>query len=755
MADASELVMLLDADLTLRYVNRLDPEQDDPIGHSLLDYTPEAYHQTLREAVADALDSGHPCYFELEVDAPDNETSWYMGWVVELPERSRERLAIIAENVTDRYRTQRALAAEQDLFRSLVDNAPDHVMIVDREHRVQFVNRVVSGWSPDQVMGVAAGDLVPPQFRDTVQDALERVFQTGESVSYETQAVVADDLRWFMVRVGPVRSGDRIDRVSLISTDVTEQKQRADALEQERRRLVQSEERFRTLVEHAPEAVVILDADTGRYVEANENACRLFGMTRATVLASGPLPLSPSRQQDGALSSEVASARVAEAMAGEQPVFEWLHHDADGGEILCEVRLVLLPYAERRLLRGSIMDIGERKRQEAEREQLTAELAQAQKLQAIGQLTGGIAHDFNNLLTVIMSSVEMIGLAPDCTPGIRNHASQALAAAERAAALTQRLLAFARRQPLRPRVVDVNELIRGTEALLRRTLDESIEIFIRLSAGLWPCEIDPTQLENVILNLAINARDAMPGGGRLTIATSNTHLAQRATEYEGDAAPGDYVTLSVSDDGTGMSEAVLSKVFEPFFTTKHTGQGSGLGLSMVYGFVKQSHGHVRIDSTPGQGTRVRVLLPRSAARPDPDPASAAGEESAAGDGQRILVVEDEDAVRALVVKSLQSLGYRTLEAADAAAAADLLQGGDLVDLLLTDVVLPGGQNGPDLARWVRARNPALPVLFMSGYAANAMSPDERADLALLEKPFTRQELARAVAQALHRSDTPF
>jgi PAS domain S-box-containing protein len=516
----------------------------------------------------------------------------------------------------------------------------------------------------------------------------------------------------------------------------------------------QSEARFRLLVEHAPEAIVILDVTTGKFVEVNEKAVELFGLSRERLMQLGPMELSPPTQPDGSNSAERAGPLIAKALSGESQLFEWQHLDGSGAPLECEVRLLYLPHPEQRWVRGSILHIADRKRAERENERLSAQLAQAQKTQAIGQLTGGVAHDFNNLLTVISGSLEMMELEAEGNARLRDFGEAALDACHRAAALTQRLLAFSRQQPLRPASVDVEHLLRGMEGLLGRTLGEMIRLEVLPTPGLWSCEVDPAQLESAILNLSINARDAMPTGGRLLIEASNIALDAPAVRAIEDLTPGDYILVCVSDDGSGIEPALLGKVFDPFFTTKDVGKGSGLGLSMVYGFAKQSRGHVRIYSELGHGTSVKLFLPRSSEPSDPVAAREQTRGGPRGNQELVLVVEDDPGLRALVVELLRRLGYRTLAAGEAAAALRLLAQTAEVSLLLADMVLPGGMNGADLARRAKTLCPGLPVLFMSGYTENAVIHNGRLDVGvqLLEKPFTSSALASAVHQALVRAN---
>nr|WP_294513258.1 ATP-binding protein [uncultured Rhodopila sp.] len=458
------------------------------------------------------------------------------------------------------------------------------------------------------------------------------------------------------------------------------------------------------------------------------------------------------------------------ARAGEEARLEGLDAGADdylvkpfsARELLARVRsnldLARLRRAARDALRQANELLEQRVAEEvARRAQAEESLRQSQKMEAIGHLTGGVAHDFNNLLTVIGGGVETLQrlLAASPPPGddtkIKRALSMIAQGAERAATLTHRLLAFARRQTLDPKPLDANKLVAGMSELLRRTLGESVALETVLAGGLWRTIADANQLENVLLNLAVNARDAMPQGGRLTIETANTYLDDAyAAEHE-DVDPGQYVMVAVSDTGIGMDRDTLSRVFEPFFTTKDVGQGTGLGLSQVYGFIKQSNGHVKLYSEPGQGTAVKLYLPRlTADRPDEAVAVAEEEVVAPGRGETILVVEDEAAVREHAVTSLRELGYRVLSAGDAAAALRILARNQTIDLLFTDIGLPGGMTGRQLADAARARRPDLRVVYTTGYARNATLHGGVLDLGmeLLPKPFGYAALASKIRAIL-------
>jgi signal transduction histidine kinase/CheY-like chemotaxis protein len=377
-----------------------------------------------------------------------------------------------------------------------------------------------------------------------------------------------------------------------------------------------------------------------------------------------------------------------------------------------------------------------------------AQVRQAQKMEAIGQLTGGVAHDFNNILTVITGTIEILADAVRDRPPLAQIVDLIGSAAARGADLTKHLLAFSRRQPLQPRSTDVNALVIDAARLLRPTLGEQIEIESMLAHDSAPALIDPSQLSTAILNLALNARDAMPGGGKLTLETTNVILDEDYALHNSEVRPGNYVMIAVSDTGEGISSDLLEKVFEPFFTTKDTGKGSGLGLSMVYGFVKQSDGHIKIYSEQGHGTTVKLYLPQATGAPEAL-AVETGLSNVHGD-EAILIVEDDALVREYVVTQIGRLGYHTLAAGNAAEALAIIDQSEPLDLLFTDVILSGGMNGRQLADEALKRRPGLKVLYTSGYTENALVHHGRLDpgILLLAKPYVSSDLARMLRTAL-------
>ena len=379
-----------------------------------------------------------------------------------------------------------------------------------------------------------------------------------------------------------------------------------------------------------------------------------------------------------------------------------------------------------------------------------AALHQSQKLEAIGQLTGGVAHDFNNVLQIIGGNLQLLSQSCQAHDIDNKRIKVAMAAVERGANLASQLLAFARQQPLEPVVVRLDGILRNMHQIVHHTLGDGITVDTDIADGLWNSLLDSSQFENVILNLVLNARDAMAGRGRLTLAAANVEVDQRYAAAHPEVQPGQYIRVAVSDTGCGMSAELISRVFEPFFTTKPPGEGTGLGLSMAYGFVQQSGGHIALESTLGAGTTVSVYLPRSMAEAAPQMASSPA--SATGGSERILAVEDDPALRATVVEMLEGLGYRVVQAPDAASALSIIEDGACFDLLFTDVMMPGPMRSTELAERARLLSPGIEVLYTSGYAENAIVHGGRLDpgVSLLSKPYRREQLATKVRQVLDR-----
>jgi len=654
-------------------------------------------------------------------------------------------------------------------------------------------------------------------------------------------------------------------RRALEEKRLREERARADEALRER------EVYYRTLVENAPEAIVVFDVDHHRFLEANRRAEELFRMSRSELLGCSLAQLSPTMQPNGRSSSEAAEMYIAEALAGKIPNFEWVHRNAAGVDVPCSVSLCAIPWASRHIVRGSIVDITDRKRSEivlresearyrnlfesatwglyratfegtlldvnqalvsmlgynssiellalgrteslyvhpserqrmitqldrdgktdmlvewkrrdgrpvtvrlvahkatdpatgtecvemiiedmTERLALEKKLQQSQKFEAFGQLAGGIAHDFNNMIGAILGWADMGLDETQNDAGLHRRFEKIRLQAERAAALTRQLLAFARRQTLEPRHVDLNLILEETLSLLEKVIGSNIEVVLDLAPGLAMVRADPTQIEQVVMNLCVNARDAMPDGGQLTVRTRNTEFDDDFCRKNPQARPGRQVLLSVSDTGVGMDAKTLDRIFEPFFTTKGPAKGTGLGLATVYGVIKQHGGLVLVDSELGKGTTFRLFLPVSQTpvgrivAPDQDAAVRGGTET-------ILVVEDHEGLRELARETLTALGYQVLVASDGEEALQVFRAHkDTIDLALLDVIIPK-LSGVEVHSRICAEKPELPVIFATGYSgAGALAKKlESAAYPVLQKPYSRSELSRKIRETLDKHD---
>lgn len=546
--------------------------------------------------------------------------------------------------------------------------------------------------------------------------------------------------------------GDIARAVEIFRTETSERRKAEEALRRahddlERRvkertqELSVSEERLRGVMDNVTDGIITIDKNA-IIGTANLAAQRIFGYSAEELTGKNANILMLERdgsRHDGFIANDLPNDQIkirginAREVAGRHK---------DGTAFSLELAISEMSLNGEQTYVAVVRDITERK--EAERT-----LQQAQKMEAVGQLTGGIAHDFNNLLTIILGNAETLTEALAERPELKRLAEMSGIAAQRGADLTRSLLAFSRKQVLEPKVTDVNQLVSRMEELLRRTLGEHVEINLVTHGGLWHTTVDPAQLEAAILNLAVNARDAMPMGGKLTIETKNAELDHDYARHNEGATPGPYVMVAVADTGTGMTPEVMARAFDPFFTTKEVGKGTGLGLSMVYGFAKQSHGHIKIYSEVGHGTIIKLYLPRSVEADKPSIASGALTE-ARGGGETILMVEDDDMVRAHVEDQIKSLGYRVMSARNGLEAMDILCQDQPIDLLFTDVVMPGGVNGPQLAVKARGLRPTIRVLYTSGYTENAVVHQEKLGptFELLAKPYQRHDLAAKLRKIL-------
>jgi PAS domain S-box-containing protein len=711
----------------------------------------EATEKKFRDAVAGTVREYSVQY---RIIRPiDGETRWIsVKSTIERDEHGNAiRLVGAHSDVTDQVLAEQALRQSEEEFRTLAEAVPHHVWTGRPDGSLNWFNPRVyeyAGSSPGELDGEKWGGIVHPDDVPVAVAAWTRAISSGESYEVEFRLRRADGAyRWFLARAVPARDPrGRIVRWIGTNTDVHDQKLIADELAELNATLAQRVEektRERDRIWNVSQDLLVVADRNGVWRTINPAWTKTLGWSEAELLnrtsewLEHPDDHGLTRAEVNRLIQGNLTVRFESRFRHKDGSYRWLSWTG-------------VPDQER--IYAVARDVTAEKAA-AERLKITEEaLLQSQKMEAVGQLTGGIAHDFNNLLTGIVGSLDLLQtrLSQGRTENVARYIDAAMTSANRAAALTHRLLAFARRQPLIPKSVDANQLVVSLEDLLRRTIGETIDLAIVASDDLWCTLCDPNQLESALLNLAINARDAMPDGGKLTISTTNARL-DGVTADTPALSPGDYICIGVADTGTGMSAEVAARAFDPFFTTKPIGQGTGLGLSMIYGFARQSNGHVTIDSKIGQGTSVKLYLPRHHGDLATEHAAAVKAAEHAVTGETVLVVEDEPVVRAVILEMLGEQGYRTLEAIDGPSGLKILRTEARVDLLVTDVGLPG-MNGRQLADQARETRPDLKILFITGYAENVAMAGGflQPGMEMITKPFDLDNLSRRVRAMISR-----
>jgi PAS domain S-box-containing protein len=630
-------------------------------------------------------------------------------------------------------------------LRAVVDTAVDGVILIDAEGTVMMFNPACQnlfGYGADEVIGQNVKMLMPDPYRTEHDAYLANYHRTGQAkiigIGREVVARRKDGTTFPIdLSVGEAKQQGGSIFVGIIH-DLTERNR-------SQRALSESAARLRAVVETAVDGVILIDQN-GAILMFNPACEKLFGYGAADVIGQNVKILMPEPYQsehDGYLSNYHRTGEAKIIGIGR----EVLARRKDGSTFPMDLSVGEAKQEGGSIFVGIIHDLTERKRTEEQ-------LVQAQKMEAVGQLSGGIAHDFNNLLTVIIGNAELVADSLKARPDLKKLADSIVGAAERGAELTQRLLAFSRRQTLQPVEINCNRLVQEMQEILHRTLREDITITIAMEDELWSAIADPVQLESAILNLALNSQDAMPNGGTLNISTANVQLDEKYSDASPEVTPGRYVSVTVTDDGVGMTPEVRDRVFEPFFTTKDVGKGSGLGLSMVYGFVKQSNGHVTIYSEVALGTTVRIYLP---AVGDASVGVSTSEQARPSDlaegKETVLVVEDDPFVRSYAVSTIAGLGYRVVAAVDGHEALARLSRGDDIELMFSDIVMPGGMNGWELVERAMAVRPDLKVLLTSGYALETLAGRGRlpAGTAFLNKPYRKSVLGRRLREVLDRT----
>jgi PAS domain S-box-containing protein len=640
----------------------------------------------------------------------------------------------IAQDITERRRFQRALNQEIEERRRIFETSQDLIAVFDSRGTLVQISpscETILGYRPDQVLGRSGADFIHPDDQEISREFVRRARRGEHPRMSDARCIHADGrivwLSWLGTWSEPVR------RYFFVGRDMTEARRAQKTLRD-------SEQLARGIIDTALDAFVQTD-EGGVILDWNSQAERIFGWPRQQALGKNFIDLAVVGSDYG----EIVSGLPRFMGSGQDRMIGRRRNIAarrcDGNEFQAEVSVTALKREEGFVFNGFFRDLTDK---------IAAEerLRQAAKMEALGQLTGGIAHDFNNILTVITGTIEILTDAVADDPQLAAVARMIDDAAARGAELTQHLLAFARRQPLQPRDTDVNTLIIDTIKMLRPALGEQIEIESVFEQEACVATIDPNQLAAAILNLSLNARDAMPAGGKLILETAIAFLDESYASRHSDVRPGRFVMIAVSDTGSGIAADMLDMVFDPFFTSKGPGKGTGLGLSMVYGFVKQSAGHIKIYSEEGHGTTIKMYLPPGTG--DLPAETSAASPAVRGGQETILVVEDDKLVRDYVLTQLHSLGYVTLDAANAAQALAIVDAGQPFDLLFTDVIMPGSMNGRQLAVEIDQRRPGSKVLYTSGYTENAIIHHGRLDsgVLLLAKPYRKSDLAMMIRKAL-------
>ncbi|MDQ1334484.1 MAG: two-component system, cell cycle sensor histidine kinase and response regulator CckA [Thermodesulfobacteriota bacterium] len=649
----------------------------------------------------------------------------------------------IMRNITELKRAEEALLKEKGFADTVINSLPGMFYLFDEKARFLRWNRnfsVVSGYSDAEISTMHPVDLFMDKEKKEVAKAIEQVFQTGES-SVEARFVSKDGTKTPCFFTGRLFISDDKRYLAGMGIDISQRKEMEKALQE-------SEKRFRDLYDEAPVGYFEYDLK-GNIARVNRTELKMLGYTAEEMIGQPCWKF---------IVEEEARGQILEKLAATRPPahgFERTYRCKDGTtfHVLFEDRVLTDEDGHITGIRTTIQDITERKRAEAEKERLQAQLIQAQKMESVGRLAGGVAHDFNNMLSIILGYGE--NLLEEFKEGdpLRKDVQQILEAAKRSAALTRQLLAFARKQIISPRVLDLNDTVEDMLRMLRRLIGEDIHLVWSPGHALWRINMDPTQMDQILANLLVNARDAIPGVGKVTIQTQNVTLdAVYCAAHEG-ASAGDHVLLAVSDDGCGMDPAVLDHLFEPFFTTKEVGKGTGMGLPTVYGIVKQNNGFIEVQSEPGKGTTVAIYLPRVGGEADEEGETDTGE-MPRGHGETVLLVEDEEALLEMGKAMLERFGYKVFTANMPEEALGLARENvEEIHLLMTDVVMPQ-MNGEELARRLREIRPNLRCLFMSGYTADVIAHRGTLDKGVhfIQKPFTLNGLAVKVRKVLGREN---
>ena len=738
-----ECIKLLSADGSLLEMNPAGlamVEADSAkqvIGRSLSELVDPPYRAAVRDLTRRVF-RGEADALEYEITGLKGAHRWLHTKATPLRDSNGFIWALlgVTRDITQQKKVEQELRAGEARFRALIEHSNDNIVLFDLEGKIEFCSNSVErvlGYHPDELLGRHFFDLLHPDDRVRIEGDMERVFeQRGHSRTIRSRALRKDGT-WRILEgfVTNLLHDPSVRSIVSNLRDITDKVWAEEAL-------IGSEERFAKAFRSSPLPIIITTRAEGRYLDVNEAMVELTGYSREQMIGRTVKDLglwAEPEHRDAFIGALLNSGRVA----GFQARFRTR---------VGEVREVEL-FAEQIELGGTACILAIT-RDITEAKKLEAQFRQAQKMEAVGRLAGGVAHDFNNMLAVIVGYSQILEDHLAASDPGQKHVEQIKKAAERASGLTRQLLAFSRQQVLQPRVLNLNSVVKNLARMLRRMIGEDIVLAFQPSAALGSVTADLGQMEQILMNLAVNARDAMPHGGRITIETADVYLEEDHAQHHPTVRAGHYVMLSMTDTGAGMDEQTLSRIFEPFFTTKGAGKGTGLGLSMVYGIVKQSEGYIWANSRLGEGATFRIYFPRVEALADPLTAEKLDMPAMRG-SETVLVVEDDESLRTLVVDLLGESGYRVLEATNVQAALEIARDNDFIQLLLTDVIMPT-MSGSELASRLVAMRPGLKVLYMSGYSGDLIASHGvlEQETSLLEKPFTKHGLLGKVRSVLDK-----
>ncbi|MDY0312902.1 MAG: PAS domain S-box protein, partial [Desulfobacterales bacterium] len=747
----NEGIWAVDADFRTTYVNQrmadmLGCTPPEILGRSVEDFFFAEDLDDHRAMVAARQKRQGDNSYERRFRRKDGSVLWTLVSATPLYNERGEHTGSFAmfTDITERKRTEQTLIDSERKWRNILVNLPQVGVSLDLRGRIVFANSYfleLTGWTEPEVLGQDWFDLfIPDSVREQVRHVFSNVMKNRDTVgfmSYENEILTRSgelrNIAWSNVLTKDAH-GNVID-VTCLGVDLTDRK-RAEARNRQ----------LWDIIEKSLNEIYVFDCDTLGFRHVNRGALKNLQYTEAQIKTMTPIDLKPE------FTEETFRAMLQPLLDHEKEslTLETIHRRADGSVYPVEIHLQLMEADNEHLFLAVIFDITDRRQTEAEREKLQVQLLQAQKMESVGRLAGGVAHDFNNMLGIILGYSELA--LDQIEPGqpLFENLQEIRKAAQRSADLTRQLLAFARRQTAMPKVLDLNDTVEGMLGMLRRLIGEDIDLHWLPATKLWPVKIDPSQLDQILVNLCINARDAINGTGRMEIQTGTSVFDAAYCEAHPDFSPGEYVVLTVRDDGSGMDAETIELLFEPFFTTKGLGQGTGLGLPTVYGIVKQNKGFIHVESQPGRGATFCIYLPRYKTAPAEQQAVQGRSEPAAGGSETILLVEDEPAILSVGQMMLEKLGYRVLAGSRPEEALRLARAHEAaIDLLITDVVMPR-MNGRDLAHRLQKLYPDLRVLFMSGYTADVIARQGILDegMQFIQKPFSREALALKVAEVL-------